>query len=277
MKTINKPLAMTLFLLVIAFPVCGLAAYKAYSGPKLPKDQVAIVTPDRFARISPVIGAVDGQEVPKRLYMKGSVAVKPGKHTLAVTLVNSTLSQTITFEAEAGHTYVLYGEARGSSLADVFWIEDKKTKQVVAGLKPTLKQGRPLQGRPLAKQVGPLHEAAAKGDLDEVNWLILMGAKVKAKDKDGHTPLHKASINGHTEVADVLIAEGAKVEAKNNDGATPLHAAAHYGHTAVAELLIAKGAKVNRRNKEGATPLRLATDKGHKHIVELLKRHGAKE
>ncbi len=148
MKTINKPLAMTLFLLVIAFPVCGLAAYKAYSGPKLPKDQVAIVTPKTsfWSSISPVIGGVDGQKVSMRLTWRGSVAVKPGKHTLAVRLESCpdgscravTPHKAVSFEAEAGHTYILHGQ-QGID-GSVFWIVDKKTKEVVAGQKPPKKK-----------------------------------------------------------------------------------------------------------------------------------------
>ena len=146
MKTINKPLAMTLFLLVIAFPVCALAAYKAYCGPKLPKDQVAIVTPkiSFWSSISPVIGGVDGQEVSMRLTWRGSVAVKPGKHTLAVSLCPDgacgvgTSYKAVSLEAEAGHTYILHGQ-QGID-GSVFWIVDKKTKEVVAGQKPPKKK-----------------------------------------------------------------------------------------------------------------------------------------
>ena len=51
-----------------------------------------------------------------------------------------------------------------------------------------------------------LHEAAAKGDLDEVKRHLENGANVNAKDKYGWTPLHEASNNGHKEVAELLIA-----------------------------------------------------------------------
>lgn len=125
-------------------------------------------------------------------------------------------------------------------------------------------------------QAGPLHEAAVKGDLNEVERLIAEGAKVNAKDKDGNTPLHSAVINGHATVTALLIAKGAKVKEKNKTGYTPLHAAAYHGEKAAAELLIAKGAKVNVKDKYGRTPLTLAESKGHMNIVELLQHHRAK-
>ena len=126
-----------------------------------------------------------------------------------------------------------------------------------------------------AAQAGTLHDAAAKGNLNEVERLIAEGAKVNAKDKGGNTPLHSAVINGHATVAALLIAKGAKVKAKNKAGYTPLHAAAYQGEKTLAELLIAKGAKVNVEGKYGQTPLNLAEFKGHMNIVELLRHHEA--
>ena len=93
-------------------------------------------------------------------------------------------------------------------------------------------------------QAGPLHDAADKGNIDEVKRLIAQGANVNAKDK-------------HT--------------------VTALHWAADQGHTAVVELLIAEGADVNAKSKDGSTPLWAATDGGHKDVANLLKRHGGKK
>ena len=107
-------------------------------------------------------------------------------------------------------------------------------------------------------QAGTLHDAAAKGNLNEVERLIAEGAKVNAKEKGGNTPLHSAVINGHATVTALLIAK-----------------AAYQGEKTLAELLIAKGAKVNVKGKYGRTPLNLAESKGHMNIAELLRPHGA--
>ena len=156
---------------------------------------------------------------------------------------------------------------------------------------------------------GPLHDAAAIGDLDRVKHLIARGVDVNAKDPTrltaldyatfmdhrsvvetliaagadvnvredayGLTPLHMAAKLGHRSLAELLIANGADIEARADDGVTPLQWAALMGLKPLAELLIAKGANVNVKDRAGATPLQWA--KAHANMVELLKRHGAKE
>lgn len=156
---------------------------------------------------------------------------------------------------------------------------------------------------------GPLHDAAAIGDLDRVKQLIAGGVDVNTKDtarltaldyatfmnhrtvvetliasgadvnaKDetyGLTPLHMAVKLGHHALAELLIANGADVEARADGGVTPLHWAALMGLKPLAELLIAKGANVNVTDRAGATPLQWA--KTQASMAELLKRHGAKD
>ena len=211
-----------LVLLAFAFPLSSVGAYKAYPGPKLPRDQIAIIETevklisrgfgffDSILHIRIIV--VDGNRVPKRL----SVALKPGKHTLEVIRVTfgiifeprrTTGFATFTFEAQAGHTYFVH-QRDGASLI----IEDEQTKAVVARTRLITRR-----------------EAVHVGDLNQVKQLILWGAKLKAKDKNGDTPLHWAAIMGRTKVAALLIHEGAKVNARNNNGDTPLHMAAYYG------------------------------------------------
>jgi cytohesin len=88
--------------------------------------------------------------------------------------------------------------------------------------------------------------------------------------------LHRATYHGHNEIAELLIVEGAEVNAKNRDGFTPLHYAAGKGLKEVVELLIAKGADVNAKGRGlEKSPLLLAAYDGHKEIVELLIGWGA--
>ncbi|MFQ5657715.1 MAG: hypothetical protein ACE5G5_09260 [Candidatus Methylomirabilales bacterium] len=140
MYTANKQLVATCFMLAIAFTVPACAPVKAYSGPELPPDQVAIIS------ASYPIEALDGNELEGDFFgLNRDVAVKPGWHTLKLAVVScsdiytgSTLLTicydvsfvTLSLEAEASHTYHV---RRNGSL---FWIEDEETEEVVAGHKP---------------------------------------------------------------------------------------------------------------------------------------------
>jgi ankyrin repeat protein/beta-lactamase regulating signal transducer with metallopeptidase domain len=97
-----------------------------------------------------------------------------------------------------------------------------------------------------------LHEAAAKGDIDQVKSLISKGANVNAKDYRlgmiGMTPLHYASRGGHKDIVELLIAESADVNAKSQTGATPVILAAigtSPNRKQIVQLLVAKGARVS--------------------------------
>jgi len=155
----------------------------------------------------------------------------------------------------------------------------------------------------------PLHEAAKKGDMDQINrsiekgdtedvkdennntplyiavgqghkevveLLILKGANVNAVCWRGYTPLHwaVAALGGERELAELLIAKGANIDAVDRKGKTPLSHAAYSGYKELAELLISKGANVNAIDNKGRTPLDWADYSRHKDLVELLIRHG---
>ncbi len=104
---------------------------------------------------------------------------------------------------------------------------------------------------------GSLHEAAAKGDLEQVKQLIAQRANVNESDA-GFTPLYVAVYKGHAAVAELLIARGADVNAKDEDGHTLLHPAAARGDKNMAELLIARGGDVDAKTKHGETSLHWA-------------------
>ena len=62
----------------------------------------------------------------------------------------------------------------------------------------------------------PLHQAAAKGDLDIIKCLIKFGADVNSQTISGETPLMKAIAFYQTEGAILLLRFGADPEMKNN-------------------------------------------------------------
>lgn len=70
---------------------------------------------------------------------------------------------------------------------------------------------------------GLLHQAAKKGNLDEVRRLIEDGANVNVKDENSDTPLYIAVGQGHKEIAELLISKGADVNVVCTLGYTPLH------------------------------------------------------
>ena len=61
----------------------------------------------------------------------------------------------------------------------------------------------------------PLHQAAAKGDLEVIECLIKFGADVNAKTISGETPLMKAIAFYQTDAAKLLLKFGADPEMKN--------------------------------------------------------------
>ena len=134
-----------------------------------------------------------------------------------------------------------------------------------------------------------LHEAAAKGDVGEIERLIKDGEKPNIQDSKSRTPLIVAAYMKHAEAVRALLKLGANVNAMDIDkydiltiaavaddlptlkaaldnGAsagsitsrydgTALIAAAHLGHVEVAKLLIAAKAPLNHVNNLGWTAL----------------------
>jgi uncharacterized protein len=134
-----------------------------------------------------------------------------------------------------------------------------------------------------------LHEAAAKGDVEEINKLIAAGEKVDIQDSKSRTPLHVAvylkiydavrallkaganpnrleidrydpvtiaAVANDIEMLKILLAAGASAKniTSRYDG-TALIAAAHLGHTEVVKMLIAAKAPLNHVNNLGWTAL----------------------
>ena len=70
-------------------------------------------------------------------------------------------------------------------------------------------------------QTSPLMYASANGCFDVVKFLIeSVQVSVTHANISGNTPLHWAALNGHTIVVDYLIINGADVFAKNSFGKT---------------------------------------------------------
>jgi cytohesin len=120
-----------------------------------------------------------------------------------------------------------------------------------------------------------LCQAAGRGHLAIVELLLKHGAAVDAPEASGETPLHRAAGAGFKSVVEALLAAGADVNARTERGWTPLHSAAAQGFKSVAETLLSAKAGVNARNARGDTPLHLAAAAGQSALVELLLAHKA--
>jgi uncharacterized protein len=159
-----------------------------------------------------------------------------------------------------------------------------------------------------------LHDAAARGDVAEIEKLIAEGEKPNIQDANSRTPLHVAAFLHQYGAARALLRLGANpnaldaerydiitIAAVNNDlemlsialegggnaraitspyDGTALIAAAHRGHVEVVRALIAAKAPLNHVNNLGWTALLEAVvlgngGTGHTAIVEALVKAGA--
>jgi ankyrin repeat protein len=157
----------------------------------------------------------------------------------------------------------------------------------LAAFMPAAAQNAPAR-QELAVYAG-LHEAAAKGDVAEIEKLLKEGEKPNIQDAKSRTPLHVAAYMRQHAAAKALLAGGANpnaleidrydiitIAAVANDlemlkialdgGAsarnitsrydgTALIAAAHIGHVEVVKMLIAAKAPLNHVNNLGWTAL----------------------
>ena len=121
----------------------------------------------------------------------------------------------------------------------------------------------------------PLHQAAAKGDVNQVQALLSQGADVDARDLGGRTPLHVAARDGHKDIVSLLLDNGANINALDKWGYSVLHRARHSGGDSVAELLLARGAYVRTQSQDGETPLHEAARHAWIELVTQLVAKGA--
>jgi ankyrin repeat protein len=90
------------------------------------------------------------------------------------------------------------------------------------------------------------------------------------------TPLHLAANRGAVDDIEVLVANGADIHLTGDLGYTPLHCAALAGKLKAVEKLLSLGANPNARSEFSETPLDLASSVGNQDIVNFLTRKRSK-
>ncbi|HLM01596.1 MAG TPA: ankyrin repeat domain-containing protein, partial [Pyrinomonadaceae bacterium] len=120
-----------------------------------------------------------------------------------------------------------------------------------------------------------LHVAVDMGNAEIARYLLDMGAKINARDKERRTPLMSIDSDASPELVRMLLDYRARVNAFDVGGNTPLMLAAQYENAEVLRVLLDAGANLNAQNKEGKTALMLAAENDCYANVEALLEAGA--
>jgi len=129
--------------------------------------------------------------------------------------------------------------------------------------------------RSTSPQAERLLDAAADGNVADVQQLVKDGVAVDAAVRGDGTALISAARNGQLATVDALLALGAQPDLHATGDGNPLIAAARRGHLPVVERLVAAGADVNRIVPFDETPLINAARSGDLDTVAFLVDHGA--
>lgn len=107
-----------------------------------------------------------------------------------------------------------------------------------------------------------------------VQKLITAGANVNEVDARGQTSLMLAALRGAFDTVQILLKAGAKLNLKDKEGQTPLMFAIQSSRPEKLEnvrFLLKSGSNVNIKDNDGITPLELAKKRGESEIVKLLE------
>ena len=119
-------------------------------------------------------------------------------------------------------------------------------------------------------------DAAMRGDREAVRTALARKADVNAAQVDGTTALHWAVERDDVELAELLLIAGAHVSARTREGVTPLRLAAINGSAGMLGRLIKSGADPNAPLTPARdTALMLAARTGKTDAIRLLLEAGA--
>ncbi len=93
----------------------------------------------------------------------------------------------------------------------------------------------------------PLHQAARRGDGNQIRMLLEQGYDINTRDSNGYTALYSAAGAGQTQAVKLLLQRGARADIPDNFvGYTPLVQAAFMGHKETVKALIDGGANTDQ-------------------------------
>lgn len=124
----------------------------------------------------------------------------------------------------------------------------------------------------------PGHCGCAKGQFETVKLLNARGANLWLRNARGDLPVHEAAASGRIELVEWLLKQKPNhINSSSNDGRTILHIAAGNDNIDMCKMLIELGADVNAvyRNVKNVvkTPLDCALQKGFRSTAKFIQTH----
>ncbi|CRL07816.1 CLUMA_CG020769, isoform A [Clunio marinus] len=124
----------------------------------------------------------------------------------------------------------------------------------------------------------PGHCGCAKGQFETVKLLNSRGANLWLRNARGDLPVHEAAASGRIELVEWLLKQKLNhINSSSNDGRTILHIAAGNDNIDMCKMLIEMGADVNAvyRNAKNVvkTPLDCALQKGFRSTAKFIQTH----
>ncbi|GFS44601.1 ankyrin-3 [Nephila pilipes] len=120
-----------------------------------------------------------------------------------------------------------------------------------------------------------LHEAALRGSLEIIKYLVDNGADVNTKNHAGAKPVHIAAAKGYKDIVEYFLSSDIKVDDLGLNGWTLLHYASSEDQSEMCKFCIEKGANVNVTDNQGSTPLHVAAKMGKLNSLHILLSCGA--
>lgn len=118
----------------------------------------------------------------------------------------------------------------------------------------------------------PLHAAAFVGDAITVDFLLMKGADVNARDCLGNTACHKAtSCRSGIDIVKRLVDAHCDLKIANTFGQTALHCAVAVDNPIIVDFLLKEGADVNARGYNGRTACHEAAWSFRRSGVDIVK------
>uniref|UniRef100_A0A183C2R6 ANK_REP_REGION domain-containing protein n=1 Tax=Globodera pallida TaxID=36090 RepID=A0A183C2R6_GLOPA len=113
-----------------------------------------------------------------------------------------------------------------------------------------------------------LLETTVRGEVQEVEIMLMDGVNPNSHNEDGLTPLHQCAIDNNERIVRLLLRFGADVNAKDTENWTPLHAAACCGYIDIVRLLIKHSADLLAVNADGNMPYDICDDEQTLDLIE---------